>query len=93
MVKKYEPYQKYYDYEQYPSLEMREAKSGEYVSLETYEHETKRLNAQIERQKEYIELLEDKMKQARDIFDFKLKSDPKKKGQIPKSKLKAINSQ
>lgn len=83
MVKKYEPYQKYYDYEQYPTSEMREARNGKFVSLETYEHETKRLNAQIKRQKEYIAMLEGKMKEARDMFNVKLKSDPKNKGKKP----------
>ena len=85
MVKKYEPFHKYYPYEEDPSLEMREARDGQFVSLETYEHETKRLNAQIERQKEYITMLEGKMKEARDIFNIKLKSDPKNKGKKPNS--------
>lgn len=77
MVKKYEPCQKYYDYEEYPTSEMREARYGKFVKLETYEHEMARMTAQINRQKEYIAALESKVTEIKGLVSFKLKSDAK----------------
>lgn len=83
MVKKFEPCQKYYDYEEYPSSEMREARNGKFVKLETYEHEMARMTAQINRQKAYIAKLESKVNEIKGVVNMKLKSDIKPKHTKP----------
>ena len=49
MVKRYEPCHKWYAYDNEPTLEMQESAYGEYVKLETFQHEMARLQAQIDR--------------------------------------------
>lgn len=74
MVKKYEPGYKYYQYETEPSLVMQESKYGQFVKLETFNHETARLNAQIARQDNYIlklkELLKNKEEKMHNLTIF-----------------------
>lgn len=49
MVKRYEPCHKWYAYDNEPTLEMQESAYGEYVKLETFQHEMARLQAQVDR--------------------------------------------
>ena len=61
MVKKFEPAHKWYQYEDEPALVMKESSSGEYVQLETYNHEMKRKDKQIERLQDKIKEYEEKL--------------------------------
>lgn len=49
MVKRYEPCRKWYAFDSEPELGMQEAAYGEYVKLETFEHEMARMQAQVDR--------------------------------------------
>jgi hypothetical protein len=66
MVKRYEPGQQYYQYEEDPTLVMKETQGGEWVSHETYINETHRLNNQINRQKAVIAKLQEQMKELKE---------------------------
>lgn len=68
MVKKYEPCQKYYDYEEHPSLEMRESSHGNFVKLETFKNEMARMSAQLRRQDTQIAKLKEKISQIKNII-------------------------
>jgi hypothetical protein len=61
MVKRYEPYHRFYAYEDEPSLEMRESACGEYVRLETFKHEMQRMQAQVDRLKAKLAKFEEAM--------------------------------
>lgn len=61
MVKKFEPAHKWYQYEDEPTLVMKESSIGEYVQLETYNHEMKRKDKQIERLQDKIKEYEEKL--------------------------------
>lgn len=58
MVKRYEPCHKWYAYDNEPTLEMQESAYGEYVKLETFQHEMARLQAQIDRMRKERQHLE-----------------------------------
>lgn len=62
MVRKYEPGYKFNEYIEEPSLIMAESKYGKFVKLDTFKHETARLNAQVARQKKQIAQLEKQIK-------------------------------
>jgi len=62
MVRRYEPYVQYseYDSDNY-AAEMRESAWGEYVKLETFKHEMRRMQAQVDRLKSKLAKFEEAM--------------------------------